>query len=123
ALAVIAQLGKCGPTVIVSDGDVVFQPRKVQKSGLWSAVDGRVLIYVHKERMLDDITRRFPARRYVMIDDKLRILAAMKSVWNERLVTVFPCQGHYANDPANLTRYPAADVSVERIGDLLALES
>jgi FMN phosphatase YigB (HAD superfamily) len=119
ALEVVARLGKRGPTVILSDGDVVFQPRKVQRSGLWNAVQGRVLIYVHKEQMLDAIARQFPARRYVMVDDKQRVLTAMKKIWAHRLVTVFPRQGHYANDPANLARYPGADLSVERIGDLL----
>jgi len=119
ALALVAHLGRIGTTVILSDGDVVFQPRKVQRSGLWDAVAGRVLIYVHKEKMLDSIERCHPARRYVLVDDKLRVLAAMKELLGERLVTVFPRQGHYANDPALLARYPAADVSVERVGDLL----
>jgi FMN phosphatase YigB (HAD superfamily) len=122
ALEVVAHLGKLGPTVILSDGDVVFQPRKVQRSGLWDAVQGRVLIYIHKEKMLDAVERRYPGRRYVMVDDKQRVLAAMKEAWGERLVTVFPCQGHYAHDPANIARYPAADVSVARIGDLLQLD-
>ncbi len=119
ALEVVAHLGRAGPTVILSDGDVVFQPRKVQRSGLWEAVQGRVLIYIHKEKMLDTVQRCYPARRYVMVDDKQRVLTAMKEVLRDRLVTVFPRQGHYAHDPANLARYPAADLSVERIGDLL----
>jgi FMN phosphatase YigB (HAD superfamily) len=119
ALEVLAALGKRGSTVILSDGDVVFQPRKVQRSGLWNAVQGRVLIYIHKEQMLDAIARQFPARRYVMVDDKQRVLTAMKKTWGRQLVTVFPRQGHYANDPANLARYPAADLAVERIGELL----
>lgn len=119
ALDVIAHLGTRGTTVILSDGDVVFQPRKVQRSGLWRAVDGRVLIYIHKERMLDDIVQRYPARHYVMVDDKLRILAAMKEMLQDRITTVFPRQGHYALDPKNLSAYPAADLAVERIGDLL----
>ncbi len=122
ALDVVAHLGALGPTVILSDGDVVFQPRKVQRSGLWSAVAGRVLIYVHKERMLDTVQRCYPARRYVMVDDKQRVLTAMKDVLGERVVTVFPRQGHYAHDPANIARYPAADVSIDRIGDLLELD-
>ena len=108
-----------GPTVILSDGDVVFQPRKVQRSGLWGAVNGRVLIYVHKERMLADIEKRYPARHYVMVDDKLRILAAMKRSWGGRLTTVFPRQGHYALDRRNLDAYPAAQMNIERIGDLI----
>ena len=122
ALELVARLGRLGTTVILSDGDVVFQPRKVQRSGLWDAVESRVLIYVHKEKMLDTVERRHPARRYVMVDDKLRVLSVMKRILRERLVTVFPRQGHYAHDPGNLARYPAADVSVERIGDLLELD-
>ena len=118
ALEVVARLGRIGPVVILSDGDVVFQPRKVQRSGLWQAVDGRVLIYVHKEQMLDTVQRLYPARRYVMVDDKLRILAAMKEVLQDRLVTVFPRQGHYALDVTAVAGYPPADITVERIGDL-----
>jgi len=119
ALDVLARLKTLGPTVILSDGDVVFQPRKVQRSGLWNAVDGEVLIYVHKETMLDDLQRLYPARRYVMVDDKVRILAVMKAVWGERLSTVFPRQGHYAHDAAILAANPAPDLTVERIGELL----
>ena len=119
ALAVVERLGKLGPTVILSDGDVVFQPRKVQRSGLWDAVNGRVLIYVHKEKMLEQVQRLHPARCYVMVDDKLRILGAMKEVMDERLVTVFPRQGHYARDADTIATYPAADLAIDRIGDLL----
>jgi FMN phosphatase YigB (HAD superfamily) len=119
ALAAIAHLRRLGPTVILSDGDVVFQPRKVQRSGLWEAVDGHVLIYIHKERMLDAVAQRYPARHYVMVDDKLRILAAMKDAWGDRLTTVFARQGHYAFDPANIAAYPPAAWSVDRIGDLV----
>jgi len=119
ALEVLAKLGKQAPTVILSDGDVVFQPRKVQRSGLWDAVGGRVLIYIHKEQMLDYVEKRYPARRYVMVDDKLHILAAMKAAWRDRLTTVFPRQGHYAFDPAIISKSPPADITVERIGDLL----
>ena len=122
ALEVVARLGQRGPTVILSDGDVVFQPRKIERSGLREAMADRVLIYVHKEAMLEAVAHHFPARRYVMVDDKERILAAMKAVWGERLVTVFPRQGHYAHDPANAGRYPPADCTVERIGDLLAVD-
>lgn len=118
ALAAIEQLGRYGPTVILSDGDVVFQPRKIQRSGLWDAVEGRVLIYIHKELMLDDVAQRYPARHCVMVDDKLRVLAAMKKIWRDRLTTVFPRQGHYAVDPHNLVAYPPADLAIERIGDL-----
>lgn len=118
ALEAVKHLGSLGLTVILSDGDIVFQPRKIQRSGLWSAVEGRVLIYIHKEQMLDAVHRHFPARHYVMVDDKLRILTAMKNVLRDRLTTVFPCQGHYALDQANLTAYPAADLRVEHIGEL-----
>jgi FMN phosphatase YigB (HAD superfamily) len=119
ALAVLAHLGRRGPTVVLSDGDVVFQPRKIQRSGLWDAVEGRVLIYIHKERMLDEVARRYPARHYVMVDDKLRILAAMKGILRERLTTVFPRQGHYAFDPHELSTYPPADLAIDSIVELL----
>ena len=119
ALDVIRHLRTWGLTVILSDGDVVFQPRKIQRSGLWAAVEGRVLIYIHKEQMLDPVAARYPARHYVMIDDKLRILAMIKKVWRDRVTTVFPRQGHYAHDRHTLTVYPAADLTVERIGDLV----
>jgi FMN phosphatase YigB (HAD superfamily) len=119
ALAAIAHLGHWGRTVILSDGDVVFQPRKIERSGLWAAVEGRVLIYIHKERMLDDVEKRYPARHYLMVDDKLHILAAMKAVWRERLTTVFPRQGHYALDPKIIAASPPADVTIERIGEVL----
>ena len=118
ALEVIEHLGRIGPTVILSDGDVVFQPRKVQRSGLWDAVGARVLIYIHKERTLEAMQRHCPARRYVMVDDKLRILTAMKQVLQQRLTTVFVRQGHYAFDPTHTAGYPAADITLERIGDL-----
>ncbi len=122
ALEVIARLNTLGRTVILSDGDVVFQPRKVQRSGLWDAVAGRVLIYIHKEHQLDAVQRHYPAQHYVMVDDKLRVLAAMKSVMAHRLTTVFPRQGHYALDPTVVAAYPSADLSLERIGDLLDVD-
>ena len=122
ALAVVAHLSSLGTTVILSDGDVVFQPRKVWRSGLWDAVQGRVLIYVHKEEQLDQMQRLYPAQRYVMVDDKLRLLAAVKQVLGERVVTVFPRQGHYALDTLDNARYPAADCAVDAIADLLALD-
>jgi FMN phosphatase YigB (HAD superfamily) len=122
SLDVVARLKTWGPTVLLTDGDVVFQPRKIERSGLWEAVAGNVLIYIHKEQMLDDIAERYPARHYVMVDDKLRILAAMKGIWGDRLMTVFPRQGHYALDPTALATYPAADVTVEHIGDLLHVD-
>jgi FMN phosphatase YigB (HAD superfamily) len=111
-----------GLTVILSDGDVVFQPRKVQRSGLWEAVEGRVLIYIHKEQMLDDVERNYPAGHYIMVDDKLRILTAMKSAWGDRVTTVWPRQGQYALDPQILARYPPADLTLERIGDLVGYD-
>ncbi len=122
ALDVIRLLSQLGPAVILSDGDAVFQPRKVERSGLEAAVEGRVLIYIHKERELDDVESRFPARRYVLVDDKPRILSAVKSAWGSRSTTVFVRQGHYARDRAAVAAYPPADVTVERIGDLLQLD-
>lgn len=119
SLDVIDRLKEWGPTVILSDGDVVFQPRKVERSGLFQAVDKNVLIYVHKELELDDVERRYPAEHYVLVDDKLRILTAVKTIWGQRVTTVFPRQGHYAQNPKILGTYPPADVSVARIGALL----
>lgn len=118
ALEVIKHLGQWGKVVILSDGDVVFQPRKVEYSGLWDAVDGRVLIYIHKETMLAEVEQAYPARHYVMVDDKVRILAAMKAGWGDRLTTVFPRQGHYATAD-DVSSYTVPDLTVERIGDLL----
>jgi hypothetical protein len=106
--------------VILTDGDVVFQPRKVERSGIFEVVEGHVLIYVHKEEALADVERRYPADHYVMVDDKLRILAALQKAWGDRVTTVFPRQGQFANDPKVVAAYPgAADVTVERISDLL----
>jgi FMN phosphatase YigB (HAD superfamily) len=119
ALAVLKRLSGLGQTVILSDGDVVFQPRKVEQAGLSAAVDGRVLIYIHKEEALADVERRYPAEHYVLVDDKLRILTAVKQVWGERVTTVFPRQGSFARDPKVAGMFPPADVSIERIGDLL----
>ena len=119
SLDVIKHLGAWGPTVILSDGDVIFQPRKVERSGLYMAVEGRALIYIHKEEQLDDVEKRYPARHYVLVDDKLRILTAVKKTWGSRLTTVFPRQGHYAHDPKTLATYPPADITIEHIGDLL----
>jgi FMN phosphatase YigB (HAD superfamily) len=115
----VKHVNQWGPTVILSDGDVVFQPRKVARSGLFEVFDGRVLIYVHKEMEMEDVERRFPADHYVMVDDKVRILTAMKEVWRHRLTTVFVKQGHYAHDPKHLAGYPPADLSLERVGDLV----
>jgi len=108
-----------GPTVILSDGDVVFQPRKVERSGIGDAVDGRVLIYIHKEAALEDVERRYPAERYVLVDDKLRILTAVKKIWGDRVTTVFVRQGQFALDARATAACPPADLAVERIGDLL----
>jgi hypothetical protein len=118
SLDAIEHLDRFGPTVILSDGDVVFQPWKVQRSGLLDAVSGRALIYIHKEQELDDVERRFPADHYVLVDDKVRILTAIKRIWGERLTTVFPRQGHYARDP-QVTSFPTPDVTIERIGELV----
>jgi FMN phosphatase YigB (HAD superfamily) len=122
ALKVLDKLSEFGPTVILSDGDVVFQPHKIERSGLSDAVDGRVLVYIHKEEALDDIERRFPAEHYALVDDKLRILAAVKRSWGDRVTTVFVRQGMYAHDPGAVGAYPPADVSIEQIGDLLDLD-
>lgn len=118
AMEAVAHARRFGPTAVLSDGDVVFQPWKVQRSGLQAAMEGRVLIYVHKEEMLDDVEARFPARHYVIVDDKVRILAALKAYWGDRVTTVFPRQGHYAFDEALVASYPAPDVTLERIADL-----
>jgi FMN phosphatase YigB (HAD superfamily) len=120
ALDVLERFRTWGRTVILTDGDVVFQPRKVERSGIFETAKGHVLIYVHKEEALADVERRYPADHYVMVDDKLRILAALKKAWSDRVTTVFPRQGKFANDPKVLAAFPdAADVSVERIRDLL----
>lgn len=121
SLDVIEYVKQWGTPVILSDGDVVFQPLKVERSGVFDCVDGRVLIYIHKENELDDVAERYPAQHYVLIDDKLRILTAVKKVWGAKVTTVFPKQGHYASDGQDLAMYPAPDLSVERIGDLLTL--
>lgn len=121
ALETIAHLRSWGPTVILSDGDVVLQPRKIQRSGLWAAVDGQVLIYVKKESMLDEVQLRYPARHYVMVDDKLRILASMKSILGDKLTTVFPLQGHYALDTPTISAYQPADLTIEHISELAGI--
>jgi FMN phosphatase YigB (HAD superfamily) len=119
ALDALKYVQQWGPAVILSDGDAVFQPRKVERSGLWRAVDDRVLIYIHKENELQHVERLYPADHYVLIDDKLRILTAVKKIWGERVTTVFPKQGHYAFDPDILAECPPADVELATIGDLL----
>ena len=119
ALEVIAHLRAFGPVAILSDGDAVFQPRKVVRSGLWGAVEDRVLIYIHKEEMLDDVESEYPAEHYVFVDDKPRLLAAVKQAWGNRVITVFARQGHYAHDPVALKTFGPSDVSIQRISDLL----
>ena len=122
AMDAVRHVRQWGLPVVLSDGDAVFQPRKVERSGIWKEFDGRVLIYIHKEEELDDVERLYPARHYVLIDDKLRILTVAKKVWGERVTTIFPKQGHYALDPAVLTQYPPADVELAAIGDLVKFD-
>jgi FMN phosphatase YigB (HAD superfamily) len=122
ALATVSHLSQWGRTVILSDGDAVFQPRKIERSGLWKVFDDRVLIFVHKEKELADVEELYPAKHYVLIDDKLRILDAVKAAWGERVTTVFPRQGHYARDPEVLAKYPPADIAVEGIGELTSFD-
>jgi len=119
ALDAVRHVHQWGRAVILSDGDAVFQPRKVERSGLWRAFDGDVLIYVHKEQELDDVTRFYPADHYVLIDDKLRILSTVKTIWGDGVTTVFPRQGRYALDPDEIGRYPPADVELAEIGELI----
>jgi FMN phosphatase YigB (HAD superfamily) len=122
SLDVLEKFRSWGQTVVLSDGDVVFQPRKVERSGISEAVDGHVLIYIHKEQALDDVERRYPAKHYVLVDDKLRILDAVKKIWGDRVTTIFPRQGQYAYDPNVIATCPPADFTVERIGDLVNYE-
>ncbi|HTP06428.1 MAG TPA: HAD family hydrolase [Nitrospirota bacterium] len=119
SLDVLERFRTWGPTVILSDGDVVFQPRKIERSGIFEAVEGHVLIYIHKEKELDDVERRYPAQHYVLVDDKLQILTAVKRAWGSRVTTVFPRQGQYAQDRNVIAQCPPADLAVNRIGDLL----
>ena len=118
SLDAVEHVKQWGKAVVLSDGDVVFQPLKVERSGISEAVDGNVLIYIHKEKELDDVERRFPTSHYVLVDDKLRILTAVKKVWGARVTTIFPRQGHYAHDPQVLAGLPPADITIDRIGDL-----
>jgi FMN phosphatase YigB (HAD superfamily) len=119
SLDVLDHVAQWGQPAILSDGDVVFHPRKIRRSGLFDGVKGNVLIYVHKEHELDDVKQRYPADHYVLIDDKIRILTAVKKVWGSSVTTVFVRQGHYALDPKIIEAYPPADLSIERIGDLM----
>jgi FMN phosphatase YigB (HAD superfamily) len=122
SLDVLERFRSWGPTVILSDGDVVFQPRKVERSGIFEAVDGHVLIYIHKEEALDDVEQRYAAEHYVLVDDKLRILDAVKKIWGDRVTTIFPRQGQYAHDSKAIAGCLPPDVTVERIGDLIDYE-
>jgi FMN phosphatase YigB (HAD superfamily) len=122
SLDAIEHAKSSGTAALLTDGDVVFQPRKVDRSGLDEAVENRVLVYVHKELELDDAEQRFPADHYVLVDDKLRILTEVKKIWGARVTTVFVRQGHYALDPDIIAKYPPADVSIERIGDFVKLD-
>ena len=122
SLEVLERFRCWAQTVILTDGDVVFQPRKIERSGIFETVAGHVLIYIHKEEALDDVERRYPAQHYILVDDKLRILTAIKKVWGDRVTTVFVRQGKYALDPAVIAAYPPADVTVERISDLLGFD-
>jgi FMN phosphatase YigB (HAD superfamily) len=119
SLDVIDKAKSWGLAALLTDGDVVFQPRKVDRSGLYDAVGGNVLVYVHKQMELKDVARRFPARHYVVVDDKMRLLTAIKKVWRKRVTTVFVRQGHYALDEKLVASCPPADVALERIGDFL----
>jgi len=123
SLDVLDHCRQFGKVVILTDGDVVFQPRKVERSGLLEAVESNVLIYIHKELELHDVERRYPAEHYVLVDDKLRILTRIKEVWGAKVTTVFPRQGHYAFDEKEIAKYPAADITIERIGDLLGFDA
>jgi FMN phosphatase YigB (HAD superfamily) len=122
ALAAVAHVRQWGTPIILSDGDAVFQPRKVERSGLWRAFDNHVLIYIHKEKELADVERLYPADHYVMIDDKLRLLTAIKTVWRDKVTTVFPKQGHYAHEPDLASKYPPADIEIKSIGALLNVD-
>jgi len=122
SLDAVDHVKQWGTAAILSDGDAVFQPRKIERSGLWDAVDGNVRIYLHKESELADVEKKLPADHYVVIDDKLKLLTAIKDEWKDRVTTIFPKQDHYANDPQNLATYPAADINIERIGDLLQFD-
>ena len=118
SLDAVGYAQRLGRAAILSDGDVVFQPRKIDRSGLYEIFEGRVLIYIHKELELDDAEKKYPAAHYVMVDDKVRILAAIKKHWGGRVTTVFPRQGHYALDAALVAEYPEPDITLERIGEL-----
>jgi FMN phosphatase YigB (HAD superfamily) len=119
ALETVRRLKELGRPVVLSDGDVVLQPHKIRRSGVWAAVGGDVLVYVHKEHELDDVERRYPAEHYVIVDDKLRILDAIKRRWQSKVTTVFLRQGHYATDVDSLAAYAPADLALDRIAALV----
>lgn len=121
SLDVLEYCKQFGKVVILTDGDVVFQPRKIERSGIFEAVEGNILIYIHKEQELADLERRYPAKHYVLVDDKIRILSAIKKSWGDKITTIFPKQGHYALDEKEVAKYPKADITIERIGDILNL--
>jgi FMN phosphatase YigB (HAD superfamily) len=122
SLDAVEHVKQWGEAAILSDGDVVFQPLKVERSGIWESVEGKVLIYIHKEQELEDVERRFPSDHYVLVDDKIRILSAVKKIWGKKVTTVFPRQGHYALDAKLVASYPPADITIERIGELCRIE-
>jgi FMN phosphatase YigB (HAD superfamily) len=122
ALEALAHLRARGPTVVVTDGDAVFQPRKIERAGIAAAVDDHLLVYVHEELSLDDVERRYPAERYVLVDDKLGILTAAKQFWGQRVTTVLPLQGQFATDPEIAVAHSAADLTIAGVGDLVGLE-
>lgn len=122
SLDAIEHVQQWGTAAILSDGDAVFQPRKIERSGIFEAIDRHVMIFIHKEENLDDVERLHPAKNYVMIDDKLRILTAMKSIWGDQLTTVFVKQGHYALAPGVEDEFPAPDLKIDRIGDLVNVD-
>jgi FMN phosphatase YigB (HAD superfamily) len=122
SLDAIEHARKMGKAIILSDGDVVFQPHKIYRSGIYDAIDGEVLIYIHKETELDDVAQRYPADHYVLVDDKVRILAEVKRQWGTRVTTVFPRQGHYANDSKEVAKYPVPDFTIEQIGEFLKFD-
>jgi FMN phosphatase YigB (HAD superfamily) len=121
SLDVLEYCKQFGKVVILTDGDVVFQPRKIERSGIFETVEGNILIYIHKEHELADLERRYPAKHYVLVDDKIRILSAIKAIWGDKITTIFPKQGHYALDEKEVAKYPKADITIERIGDILDL--
>lgn len=122
ALDVVAHVKQWSQPVMLADGDVLLQSYKLAQSGVYDVVERQVLICIHKENELDMVAERYPADHYVMVDDKLRVLTAMKEKWGDKLTTVFPRQGHYALDPDILGKYPAADVTIESVGELLELD-